>query len=259
MKNKIILPEYVQNNINFRIVSSHTISKFKEAQAFDFNEINTAEYKDKFSKATREIVLIEYDYWFKFILEVERYFLQYGEDKKLGSCCSGQIKPILDHMFNYIEDILISYDELFSASLVEYVTKIHQIAKEPLSKLLNELEGQFVSMAFPLVVKIISAYLQMIMFSMFEFNHNVINSKMEKEKILCFTDLIDVDAKYEKIYAITDRACLMKDLFGVKEFAIKNYKHVDAPRIEAVVKQLAEKGIKITNLSDIQAYHLLAA
>jgi len=75
MKNKIIFPEYAQNNINFRIVSSHTISKFKEAQAFDFNEINTAEYKDKFSKSTREIVLIEYDYWFNFLLEVERYFL----------------------------------------------------------------------------------------------------------------------------------------------------------------------------------------
>lgn len=259
MKNKIILPEYVQNNINFRIVSSHTISKFKEAQAFDFNEINTAEYKDKFSKATREIVLIEYDYWFKFILEVERYFLQYGEDKKLASCCKTKIKPILDQVFTYIEDILISHDELFSNSLIDYVMKIHHIAKQPLSEMLNELEGQSIFIAFPLVVKIISAYLQMVMFSMFEFNHNVINSKMEKEKILCFTDLVDFDAKYEKIYAITERATLMKELFDVKEFAIKNYKHVDASHIETVFKQLAEKGIKITNLSDIQAHHLLAA
>ena len=259
MKNKIIFPEYAQNNINFRIVSSHTISKFKEAQAFDFNEINTAEYKDKFSKSTREIVLIEYDYWFNFLLEVERYFLQCGEEKKLQSCCVPHVKPILDQVFNYIEDILVSHDELFSSSLIEYVMKIHRIAREPLTDMLNELEGQTIFIAFPLVAKIISAYLQMIMFSMFEFNHNVINSKMEKEKILCFTDLLDFDAKYEKIYAITERACLMKELFDVKEFAIKNYKHVDAPHIEAVFKQLAEKGIKITNLSDIQAYHLMAA
>jgi hypothetical protein len=259
MKNKIIFPEYVQNNINFRIVSSHTISKFKEAQAFDFNEINTAEYKDKFSKATREIVLIEYDYWFKFILEVERYFLQYGEEKNLTSCCSVKIKPILDQVFTYIEDILISHDELFSNSLISYVIKIHEIAKQPLAEMLNELEGLSIFIAFPMVTKIISAYLQMVMFSMFEFNHNVINSKMEKEKILCFTDLVDFDSKYEKIYAITERACLMKQMFGVREFTIKNYKHVDAPHIEAVFKQLEEKGIRILNLSDIQAYHLLAA
>jgi len=65
---------FVRNNIEYRLSSSASISKFKEAQTFILGQVAFNPYHT-FSNIAKEILLLKYDVWYDYINELEQYIL----------------------------------------------------------------------------------------------------------------------------------------------------------------------------------------
>jgi len=98
------MKSYIPNNINFRIVSSTSIAKFKQDQAYDFNEI--IKQRDVITAPAREVILLEYDHWFKWIVKLEKVFLLLNEEDKNDTLI--QKTDVL--LRNEMDDILVEID-----------------------------------------------------------------------------------------------------------------------------------------------------
>lgn len=66
--------EFVPNHIDFRISTAKSISHFKTAQGFILDQLSYNPYHT-FSNIAKEILLLKYDVWFDFIVELEQCFL----------------------------------------------------------------------------------------------------------------------------------------------------------------------------------------
>lgn len=65
---------FVPNHIDYRISTAKTISHFKTAQGFILDQLSYNPYHT-FSNVAKEILLLKYDVWFDFIVELEQCFL----------------------------------------------------------------------------------------------------------------------------------------------------------------------------------------
>jgi len=66
--------EFVQNNIEYRISSCTSLVSFKKNQEFILNQMAFNPFH-KFSKISKEILLLKYDVWYDFLNETEQYIL----------------------------------------------------------------------------------------------------------------------------------------------------------------------------------------
>jgi len=65
---------FVGNNIEYRIGSSAGLARFKESQTFILNQLAFNPFH-KFSRTSKEILLLTFDVWFDLLCELEQYFL----------------------------------------------------------------------------------------------------------------------------------------------------------------------------------------
>lgn len=66
--------EFIPNHIDFRISTAKSISHFKTAQGFILDQLSYNPYH-KFSNIAKEVLLLKYDVWFDYIVELEQCYL----------------------------------------------------------------------------------------------------------------------------------------------------------------------------------------
>lgn len=69
---------FFPNSIEFRIVSSKAMEKFKNVQSFQLNQLVNGNFY--FPQDRREILLLKYDMWSRWLTEVENCFIQHHEN-----------------------------------------------------------------------------------------------------------------------------------------------------------------------------------
>ena len=126
--------EFVSNNIEYRIASSLSMSKFKETQSFILNQLAFNPYHT-FSKSAKEILLFKFDIWFDLLCEIEQYILI-----KQEKCSFDEIWDLLELRKSYeeetlphVETILPQYIEIHSS--VKLI--LFEFQKEVLEDILN--------------------------------------------------------------------------------------------------------------------------
>lgn len=70
--------EFYPNSVDFRIISSKAIEKFKNVQAFHLNEIRNGKYK--FGATRREVLLLKFDILSRAVYEIENLCIQFYHD-----------------------------------------------------------------------------------------------------------------------------------------------------------------------------------
>lgn len=82
-KNELRYAEYLSsyhfypNSIEFRIISSKAMEKFKNVQSFQLNQLVNGNFY--FQQDRREILLLKYDMWSRWLVEVENLFIEMHE------------------------------------------------------------------------------------------------------------------------------------------------------------------------------------
>lgn len=239
---------YIRNNIQFRIVSSNAIAKFKAGQAFDFNEITNV--NSTFAPSTREVLLLEYEYGFKLILRLEKLFLMLSENEKMESLEKTLITSI-DYLMSDIEEVMSSYPDQFDSVLIQYMENFHEAYKEVLESQIKSALCDNIYSAYPKIVNFISTYLQQAMFVLHDFDNNTISKR--EEPFLSLTN-----ASVEKILAlpkstshIVERAKFFNSKFNINKFILKNYSSYN--EIKDITYQLKQADVLITDVKNLDA------
>lgn len=68
-----------ENNIHFRIYSSKALEKYKHYQSFNLNQLVHGKFP--FRKTSKEILLLKYDMWFRWLMRIEGYIVANNIEK----------------------------------------------------------------------------------------------------------------------------------------------------------------------------------
>ena len=210
------MKSYIPNNINFRIVSSNALAKFKQDQAYDFNELN--QNKQLFSNEAKEVILLEYDHWFKWLVRLEKIFLMLGEDENPEVLIS-RIDLFFNTELEDIKDVMRLHTEFFSKEITKFVENMHVTASKAFTSIVSQtLKNDAVFSAFPKIAVFISDYLQQLLMGMYEIQSIL---KNEKPFIKLTTGANDI-YKISNICFIYDRIIFFRDKYNITEFLIVN-------------------------------------
>jgi hypothetical protein len=236
---------YSPNNIRFRIVSSSAIAQFRQDQAFDFNElINNHEYS--FSPESREILLLNYDMWFRFILRLEKVLIRnHHTTDELGSFVE-HIEMFARETIVEIGDIMSSHPDLFGTGtpVANVITKSSAVFSDHILRTILACNHESMYTVFPRIVTAISNSLNNLLFIL----HETENLKLGNA-FLSYTDEVKEISAAEEKCILTDRAKLYQSLNACEGFILKNYTsaEVDADCSTSLV----ENGIKILDVTPV--------
>lgn len=219
------MKSYIPNNINFRIVSSNALAKFKNDQAYDFNEIKSK--PNTYSAAAREVVLLEYDHWFKWIVKLEKVFLLLSEYDK-ADALSQKTCVLLQAEMDDIHEVMSVYTDFFSSDLTNFISSIHRYSTEALKSSIEYiLNNHDIFSAFSKIVHLISLYLQQILISLEEYElvySAACNFKTNDNIILYYSDWSkEIEGCGESICPSVERARYYKTHFSVNNFVVTTY------------------------------------
>lgn len=236
---------YIKNNIKFRIVSSNSIAQFKSAQAFDFNEISNG--SSAFLETTREVLLLEYEYIFKWITRAEKLFLLLNDSDDASSLFQTLIIYI-DHLMSDIEEVMGYYPNEFSNYIIEYIANFHNSYYDILEKQFKKYMSSDIYSAYPRIVNCVSEYLQQLVFVLHDYDNNVMSKR--DEPFLSFTDISIESLKENGYQNLINRAHFFKRNFDINTFILKNYSNHD--NFEMILNTLVDNDIKITSIKNIK-------
>lgn len=193
---------YRTNNADFRIFSSKKIMLYKEMQIICLTEMTTGEYK--FPNGVKEIFLLKLDLWFRFLLDIERYFINCRRD----FIREDNIKYILSACeLTYDKYNSIIKDEIKNNNFDMKVYKVWFDIHEPLYKLLIDTIKKQKTIdsftAFTNITDTLTLILNSTLYELFEIVNLeglYINTK-EDVKFVCYTDICPI---YNKNYGSDD-------------------------------------------------------
>ncbi len=239
---------YVNNNIDFRIVAAHAIAQFKQNQAFDLNElVNNPHFK--FSKESREIMLLNYDYWFSFIMKIERIFVKRHGNKPIHHDLFDRIKIMIHDTIKEIDDVMNENPTFFNINAKKLLNDDNSIFKQYLLQVLDEkILDKSIFIAFPSLVVAISDSLNNLLFQLQEIEY-LTDSDIKSNAFISFTEQCEHINKLENINIILERAKCYNMCFGVSSFHIKNYTNKDISN--EISKVFADTNFNITKIINV--------
>lgn len=241
------MKQFTQNNIDFRIVSSNAIASFKASQAFDFNEV--VKNKKNFNPAAREVLLLLYDYWFRFLMRTEKLFLFLDENEP-PQILIPQLIGNAKYLMEEVEDVLLSHEDLFDNDLVGFVKNYHSFTFKIIQFFITEHleEGKTVYRAYPFLVQLISMYLQLMLFSLYEFDNNIIQ---RHEPFLSYTLVCEkVIEAGVCVNPLVERAKFYFDKFKITNFVVKNYVK-DSQYLKHCIEECHKNNINIIRIDEM--------
>ena len=233
--------DYVENNIEFRIVSSKMIERYKSTQSFVLSEMIHGEYK--FSKTSKEIVLLVTDTVFAWVIGLENYLIRDGVPVFDTEAKDFAIKKAIE-VEKYYMDIIRTKSEIFDSEIAEVWESVHIEKFSNILEILSELEGTSDIEAFSTIVAILIEMLDTLKFELYEIDYLVNDGE---DPFLCMTDLCIISTQQYGKFLLPIRAKIYNERFNIKEegFIFKNYSQEINPI--TYLQALEDDGIKISN------------
>lgn len=220
---------FYSNNVDFRIKSSKALEKWKNVQAFQLNQLVNG--RISFEKDRREILLLKYDLWSRFLYEVESYCIELSSkstDSIISKSDIMHIMDLIDKISEKYRSILLhEYPEKFDKLFTEIWFRIHKFPNKYLKRELLDLIGNNLIVVFIKLVDHLSEILQYTLFEIHELDSffntpDVIKSK----KDMSFLIVSDFSRKALNVLdenLICNRLKIYKEYFDIKEIYLKNY------------------------------------
>lgn len=127
-----------ENNIQFRIHSSRSLETYKHFQSFNLNELVNGKFK--FRKTSKEILLLKYDMWYRWLMRIEGYIVAHNAQTIS--------KENIEQFINYSDStnqlysyIMSDHPEYFATCFTEKWKVVHSYLYEFLLTRLREMNG----------------------------------------------------------------------------------------------------------------------
>lgn len=231
---------YAPNNIKFRIVSSSAIAQFKMDQSFDFNELANCDVYS-FSGQSREILLLYYDLWFKYILLLEKIFIRRDVKTSLTEVELNHFAALMDDVAVSIEDVISANPDLFNTLMVRVISKTNKDFLVYINEIMMSCKDMDIYYAFPKIVSAISNVLHNLLLNLHECDF-LCSENFADDGFLCYTR----ETSYEMMI---NRARIYSDVYGVTSFDIKNY---TIDKIDDLKEVFSENGFIIDEIWELQ-------
>lgn len=238
---------YYPNNIKFRIISSSAIARFKADQAFDFNELIN-NHTNSFSREAREIVLLNYDIWFSFILNLEKQFIRTKHDGEIIG--DDLVSKILFDAKRTVNEIVLTMKEnpqIFRKTLADYSSL--ELAISPYLKLffddIENIKNDSMYVGFPKIVSSLSKVLLNILAILNEMEH--IKSSLP---FLIYSPMTKEIYSRFKENCLLERAKIYKNKNGNSTFLIKNYTDLEID--ERILLDFGFTDISISGVVEVE-------
>ena len=269
--------QFYSNSVEFRIISSKALERFKNVQSFQLNQIKNGRYK--FSKSRRELLLLKFDLLTKVLYESENLCIQFYDDQYASDIVVDSVVSMVSkasYLYNKIikEDYPEAFDPIFSSIWIE----MFSINEQLLKKQILSLEGAEFSVFFNNLVDTVSALLQNSTFELFEldvllmkqrklYNHSncgvmcqdmdsdTIKNNMEitrgsrqlnyddtKCLMLVISNYINSDTENSRVYLGSKMRIFLK-YFEIESIYFKNLS--DGPTKANVIEEIEKYGIHI--------------
>lgn len=213
---------YTPNNIRFRIVSSNSVAQYKMDQAFDFNElVNNADYS--FSQESREILLLHYELWFRFIIRLERVLIKNGNATDAIGSLAENFVMLAQDICSEIDDVTQSHPNLFKSHTKTLVKKAFAPFLLWIFDTIANTGKDNMYVAFPKIVTTISSSLHNILFILQEIESIKDHATDSSKHFLSYTEETETVRSITKSCPMQIRAKLYKTAFNLESFHIKNY------------------------------------
>jgi len=189
--------EFVPNNIALREIGAMCIGKYKEAQAIALSDLihNKAH---EFSKTAREILLLKYDIWFRWLVEVEDVLRRNAGNKDVPTI----ILNISDDLSNEYIDTLTGNPDIFDKEYIDIWLKVHGFMYKYLRTKIDKLTVEDMPKFMVDVTDTLIAIMANTLFELHEIDTIFLGKKM-------FISFDDICIDYHKVIGGTE--CLVAD------------------------------------------------
>lgn len=240
---------YTPNNINFRIVSSNALSQFKSDQAFDFNELVNNQSIVDFCVESREVLLLNYEIWFRFILKIEKMFIAHDEKATLDSSNAAFIHSMAKDAIENIEQIMVSNPQFFGIKTREILKSANSLYHKQVFASIGEVEGETIYMSFPRIVSAISTTLHNLLLMLQECEYLLNSDTMSRAFISYSPTVLDNKQNVPSAQDIlVEKAKSYKSAFGVDSFEVKSYHGaID----DSVLNLMKQHGFNVKRVTEI--------
>ena len=212
---------FYPNSIEFRIVSSKAIEKFKNVQSFQLNQLVNGNFY--FPQDRREILLLKYDMWSRWLTEVENCFIQCHEVSDIVRVKDiDLILALAEKTATKYESIILNehqghFDTKFSTIWVD----VHSNAFNFLVTEIRSLNGTY-EKVFTQIIDLICEALQYTLTEIHELNEMFKNPEAE-EIFLVVTNFCKRYYQKNNKCLISYRAQQYKKQFPFTKVWFKNY------------------------------------
>ena len=248
------------NSINFRIVSSKSLERWKNVQSFQLSELVNGKFF--FAKDRREILLQKYDLWSRFLYEVENFCIECsGDENKLTTSEDVDLVLVLADKTSalYKQLMLVDHNHRFENLFLNIWLEIHETPYRYLIQEIRLLAGLPFEDFFAKIVSVLIAVMQYTLIEIHELD--MLLCKVEcpgtgvfpsAERLTLPKDTIPfviVTSLVDRVFAMTgsclvcDRLKVYSKYIDLDEIYIKNY--TDAPVNTRIIENIERHGFKV--------------
>ncbi len=232
----------ITNNITFRRQSSLAFSRFKQHEGFVLSEMT--EGKMEFNKTSREIMLLKFRLWSRWVADTEDTiaFLRKDEISEADMANIVYTMDMIDNKYNStIQENTHLFEPKQSACWVEVHSKI---AYAYLKKQIGSIVGKTRIDAFDVIVDALIEAMLMGLYELWEIA--LIRDKTRPNK-LSYTNLSYQCQTEGDGCAILERVKVYKKYYDVDVFKLENYSSHDIYINPKATESLKEAGFEITD------------
>lgn len=243
IKNFLSNYKFQSNNIEFRIVSSKAMEKFKNVQSFQLGQLVNGKFF--FAQERRELLLLEYDIITRWLTEIESSIIAQSRVDinlviGLAYKCSEQIK-------NTIDQNPIKFDTVFT----NIYRKSHNYLFKKMLYLIDRLDSSNVDKFYTGLVDLVISIMDHSLVEIHELNNILNNDKIynteDGKMILDYVPTIyitNISVECFETYGCSltkSRIMSYKESFNFEHITIKNFSECKIPKemlndIETVVE-----------------------
>lgn len=254
-KNFLTSYDFFPNSIAFRIHSSKALEKWKNVQSFQLNQVVNGKYY--FPQDRREILLLGYDLWSRFLYEIENLCIEMSGDHLDMITNEKDIELISilaeKNIKKYYE--IVETEAVFNDDFSHIWAKQHKFADDIMLKEIKSFKGLSFDQLFTALVDTCVDVLQYTLIELYEIhmmkcwsktalkscgtcNHDILCNVTTETPFVVISHLSTMAFKKYDICLVSKRLTVYKELFNIQEIFLKNYTNqiIDEKLFESIEK-----------------------
>jgi len=244
--------EFYPNSIQFRINSSKSLEKFKNVQSFQLNQVLNGKYH--FNQDRREILLLKYDMWSRWLVEIENLMIELSGNHLEFTLKEKDIEMIISLAVKtsdtYKDVINNKHKENFDQEFSKLWMEIHELSFTYMIEEIKLLTLSSYGTAFTKIVDILTEVMQNTLYEIYELDSIISNNS--NSIFLIVTNMSYKCFDSIGVCSIENRINIYKKYFKFDEIYFKNY--TDHKLRPNIIDGLEKDGIEINYKKSIASY-----